>query len=64
MDNNWELKMFTKKFNDLTEEEIMFLEETITAPDVASHNNFSMSDKYKVLSNFYLAKQIVGFKQI
>ena len=58
MDINWEVEMFTKKFKYLTNEEIMFIKETNTAPGVANYNNFSMSDKYKVLSNFYLAKQI------
>lgn len=36
----------------------MFIEETNAAPSVASRDNFSMADKYKVLANFYLAKQI------
>lgn len=56
MSNNWELEMFTKKFKDLTEEEKMFIAETNGASGVAS--NFNMADKYKVLANFYLAKQI------
>lgn len=58
MNDNWEVKMFTKKFDDITEEEIKFIEEVIAAPGEVSHTNFSMSDKYKILSSFYLAKQI------
>lgn len=58
MNINWEVEMFTKRFTDLTEEEIMFIKEANAAPGVASRNNFSMADKYKVLTNFYLAKQI------
>ena len=53
---NFEEKMFEKfKLND---SEKKFLEETINAPSVVNHSNFSMSDKYKILSEFYLAKQV------
>lgn len=58
MNDSWEVEMFCKKFKDLTEEELMFIRETSSAPGVVPHDNFNMADKYKVLSNFYLAKQI------
>jgi hypothetical protein len=51
-----ETNMF-KKFK-LTEEEKHFIDEVDGALGVVNHNNFNMADKYKVLSNFYLAKQI------
>ena len=56
MANQWEIKMFTDKFKNLSEEEIFFLNEISLAPSVAK--DFNMADKYKILSNFYLAKQL------
>lgn len=70
MNNNWEVEMFTKKFKNLSEEETMFIKEASQAPGVVNNTIkqsdgtiisvpiFVMADKYKVLSSFYLAKQI------